>query len=51
MTCVFLGGSAGSLIGARVYVAFGWNAVCGLVALSAAIAFARHIAHLRAVSR
>ena len=47
MTCVFLGGSAGSLIGARVYVAFGWDAVCGLVALSAAIAFARHIAHLR----
>ena len=46
MTCVFLGGSAGSLIGARVYVELGWGAVCGLVALSAAIAFARHVPHL-----
>ena len=51
MTCVFLGGSAGSWIGARAYIAFGWNAVCGLVALSAAIAFLRHIPHLRPVAR
>ena len=47
MTCVFLGGSAGSWLGARVYIAFGWNAVCALVAVSAAIAFARHVPHLR----
>jgi predicted MFS family arabinose efflux permease len=43
MTCVFLGGSAGSVIGARVYIDLGWGAVCGLVALSAAIGFARHV--------
>ena len=47
MTSVFLGGAVGSWIGARAYVAFGWSAVCGLVALAAAIAFARHVPYVR----
>ncbi len=51
MTCAFLGGSAGSAVGARVYLDLGWNAVCALVALAAAIALGRHLAHRRAARR
>ncbi|GAA4249961.1 MFS transporter [Dactylosporangium darangshiense] len=42
MTAVFLGGSAGSWLGARAYLALGWTAVCGLVALAAGLAALRH---------
>jgi predicted MFS family arabinose efflux permease len=45
MTSVFLGGSLGSWVGARVYLAFGWNAVCALLAGLALIALGRHLAH------
>lgn len=38
MTCAFLGGSAGSWLGARAYADIGWLAVCGLVALLGALA-------------
>jgi predicted MFS family arabinose efflux permease len=41
MTCVFLGGSAGSWIGARVYLALGWNGVCAMVGVTAALALGR----------
>jgi predicted MFS family arabinose efflux permease len=43
MTCVFLGGSAGSLIGTRVYLAFGWNGVCAVVGVAGALALARDL--------
>jgi len=36
MTCAYLGGAVGSWLGVRCYIAYGWLAVCGLVALSAA---------------
>jgi predicted MFS family arabinose efflux permease len=45
MTCVFLGGSAGSLVGARLHLALGWPAVCGLVVLVAGGALTRHLLH------
>ncbi|MGH3381013.1 MAG: MFS transporter [Actinoallomurus sp.] len=45
MTCAFLGGSLGSWLGARAFVAFGWIGVCGLLALLALIALARHLLH------
>jgi predicted MFS family arabinose efflux permease len=38
MTCAFLGGSAGSWLGVRAYSAFGWNGVCGAVALLGGVA-------------
>lgn len=43
MTCAFLGGSAGSWLGVRAYIALGWSGVCGLVAIVAAIALIRHL--------
>jgi predicted MFS family arabinose efflux permease len=43
MTCVFLGGSAGSWIGTRVYLAVGWGGVCAFVALAGVLALARDI--------
>jgi predicted MFS family arabinose efflux permease len=46
MTCVFLGGSAGSWLGVRAYLSFGWAAVCALVAILAVVAFARHLVRL-----
>jgi predicted MFS family arabinose efflux permease len=42
MTCVFLGGSGGSWIGVKIYGNWGWPGVCALIAVSAAIALARH---------
>jgi predicted MFS family arabinose efflux permease len=42
MTCSFLGGSAGSWLGVRAYTALGWPGVCGLVAVAALVALARH---------
>ena len=43
MTCAFLGGSAGSWLGVRAYTQWGWNGVCGLIAVLAAAALARHL--------
>ncbi|MDQ0908692.1 putative MFS family arabinose efflux permease [Streptomyces canus] len=50
MTCAFLGGSAGSWLGVRAYSAFGWNGVCGLVALLAGLALLRHVLRSREVT-
>lgn len=44
MTCVYLGGSAGSWLGVRLYGRAGWWGVCVLVALLAVLALARHLA-------
>ena len=38
MTCAFLGGSFGSWLGVRAYSAFGWNGVCGVVAVLGGVA-------------
>jgi predicted MFS family arabinose efflux permease len=43
MTCAFLGGSAGSWLGARLCAALGWGGVSALVAVTAAVALARHL--------
>jgi predicted MFS family arabinose efflux permease len=43
MTAVFLGGSTGSWVGTRVYLSFGWTAVCALLVLAAAGALLRHL--------
>ncbi|MFD8042391.1 MFS transporter [Streptomyces chartreusis] len=43
MTCVYLGGTAGSWLGARAYGGFGWLGVCALVALLTAVALGRHL--------
>jgi predicted MFS family arabinose efflux permease len=50
MTCAFLGGSAGSWLGARVYANLGWPGVCGLVAAAAALALIRHLGHSSTLS-
>ncbi|WP_037634321.1 MFS transporter [Streptomyces katrae] len=51
MTCVYLGGSAGSWLGVRIYGRAGWWGVCLLVALLAALALARHLATTPVPSR
>ncbi|WP_182886992.1 MFS transporter [Microbispora sp. H10885] len=43
MTCAYLGGSAGSWLGVRVWGAAGWPGVCALAALLGALALARHL--------
>jgi predicted MFS family arabinose efflux permease len=43
MTCAYLGGSAGSWLGVRVWERAGWGGVCALVAFLAALALARHL--------
>ncbi|MFF3767599.1 MFS transporter [Streptomyces sp. NPDC001922] len=43
MTCAYLGGSAGSRLGVRAYGLAGWQGVCGLLALLATLALARHL--------
>ncbi|SIR57658.1 MFS transporter [Micromonospora avicenniae] len=43
MTCAYLGGGVGSWLGARAYARLGWSGVCGLLALFAAVALARHL--------
>ncbi|MFG1657106.1 MFS transporter [Micromonospora chersina] len=50
MTCAYLGGSAGSWLGVQAYGRFGWLGACGVLALLAAIALARHLAAARPVS-
>jgi predicted MFS family arabinose efflux permease len=47
MTCTFVGGAAGSWLGARAYTIVGWPGVCALVAAGAAVAFTRHVARRR----
>ena len=42
MTCVFLGGSAGSWVGVKIYGQWGWPGVCALVAITATAALIRH---------
>lgn len=43
MTCAYVGGSAGSWLGARAYGRAGWWGVCVLVAFLASLALARHL--------
>ncbi|WP_369174425.1 MFS transporter [Streptomyces sp. R28] len=43
MTCAYLGGTAGSWLGARAYGHFGWTGVCVLVAALTGVALARHV--------
>ncbi|MFE5812353.1 MFS transporter [Streptomyces sp. NPDC056479] len=43
MTCAYLGGTAGSWLGARAYGRFGWTGVCALVAGLTAVALTRHL--------
>jgi predicted MFS family arabinose efflux permease len=43
MTCAFLGGGTGSLVGAMLRAEFGWGAVSTLVALTAGIALTHHL--------
>ncbi|MFE1951634.1 MFS transporter [Streptomyces sp. NPDC059524] len=43
MTCAYLGGSAGSWLGAQAWDAAGWAGVCGLSALLTAAALVRHL--------
>ncbi|WUI02275.1 MFS transporter [Spirillospora sp. NBC_00431] len=45
MTCSFLGGSAGSWLGAAAYGRAGWTGVCALLAALAAVALTRHLLH------
>ncbi|MFI9329016.1 MFS transporter [Kitasatospora sp. NPDC052868] len=51
MTCGYLGGTLGSWTGARAYGAVGWPGVCGVVALTAAAALARHLGAVRVGGR
>ncbi|WP_395298291.1 hypothetical protein ACF9IK_36155 [Kitasatospora hibisci] len=43
MTCAYLGGSAGSWLGTRIWTQAGWWAVCAFLALLAALALAHHL--------
>ena len=47
MTAVFLGGTVGSWIGARLYLSVGWGALCALVAGAGALALLRHLPRSR----
>lgn len=47
MTCSYLGGTAGSWLGVRAHTAYGWPAVCALIALLAAAALLRHVSGTR----
>jgi predicted MFS family arabinose efflux permease len=51
MTCAFLGGSAGSWLGVRAYLRFGWLGVCALAAVLVALALTRHLLHRRSTVR
>ncbi|MGC9540625.1 MFS transporter [Streptomyces sp. UG1] len=51
MTCAYLGGTAGSWLGARAYGRFGWGGVCVLVAALTAVALTRHLLTRRARPR
>ncbi|KUJ66739.1 MFS transporter [Streptomyces albus subsp. albus] len=47
MTCAYLGGTAGSWLGVRVWGRAGWRGVCALVVLLAVLALVRHLLALR----
>ncbi len=47
MTCSYLGGTVCSWLGVRAHTAFGWPAVCALIALLAGAALLRHPAPRR----
>ncbi|MEV0824898.1 hypothetical protein [Nonomuraea rubra] len=47
MACSYLGGAVGSWLGTLAYGQAGWPAVCALVALTAALALARHLTRRR----
>lgn len=51
MTCGYLGGSAGSWLGVRVWGRAGWWGVCALLALLAAVALGRHLSTVRRAGR
>ncbi|MEU9044946.1 MULTISPECIES: MFS transporter [unclassified Kitasatospora] len=51
MTCAYLGGSAGSWLGVRVWNRTGWWGVCTLLAALATLALARHLAAVRGAGR
>ncbi|WBP84441.1 MFS transporter [Kitasatospora cathayae] len=51
MTCAYLGGSAGSWLGVRIWVLAGWWGVCTLLALLATLALARHLLATRTTAR
>ncbi|WP_425086161.1 MFS transporter [Streptomyces hainanensis] len=51
MTCAYLGGGAGSWLGARLYGRGGWPAVCALLATLTGLALARHLVGPRALPR
>ncbi|MFH8387291.1 MFS transporter [Kitasatospora sp. NPDC018058] len=44
MTCSFLGGSAGSWLGIRIYAHLGWPGVCALIGFAAAAALTARLA-------
>jgi predicted MFS family arabinose efflux permease len=46
MTFAFLGSCIGSWLGVRAYTCLGWPGVCGLVAVLAVLALARHLLHV-----
>ena len=43
MSCAYLGGTAGSWLGAQAYTRYGWSAVCALLAGLTAAALIRHL--------
>ncbi|MFJ9843589.1 hypothetical protein ACIRYZ_24655 [Kitasatospora sp. NPDC101155] len=47
MTCSYLGGSAGSWLGVRLWGRAGWWGVCALLAALAALALGRHLLAVR----
>ncbi|MFG2749077.1 MFS transporter [Streptomyces xanthophaeus] len=47
MTCAYLGGTAGSWLGVRAHTAYGWPAVCALIAALAGLALVRHLSPRR----
>ncbi len=49
MGCAFLGGSAGSMMGAQVFARAGWPGVCLLAAAAATTALALHLVYLRPI--
>jgi predicted MFS family arabinose efflux permease len=51
MTCAFLGGSAGSWIGVKAYLLWGWTGVCELIAVATVAALLRHLAYKGAQQR
>jgi len=46
MSCAYLGGTAGSWLGAHAYTRYGWPAVCALLTGLAAAALIRHLQRL-----